>query len=215
MRRIIAIIILLCIGYFIGGYVAVQFQLITNDQYLTYAGIVGGLASVAGLFSFTRPALTKTDIKALELDSFKSMVESTEQLKILEEQRAQTKTELDDLEIRKKQMELLVKKASMALFLKEQYSQHEQKILTRIKVDETLKESLIQIEEINIKLDALNEEIDKDPNVETLRNVIKSANRRETSLDEAVEAMPIITKSIFILARELSKGITSIVRAAF
>ncbi len=137
------------------------------------------------------------------------MVESTEQLKILEEQRAQTKTELDDLEIRKKQMELLVKKASMALFLKEQHSQHEQKILARVKADETLKESLANIEELNVKLDALNEEIDADPNVETLRNVIKSANRKETSLDEAIDAMPIMTRTLFIFIRELSRALTS------
>lgn len=209
MRRVIAIIILLCISYFIGGYMAVHFEWITNDQYLTYAGIVGGLASVAGLFSFTRPPLTKTDIQALELDSFKSMVESAEQLKVLEEQTAQTKTELDDLEIRKKQMELLVKKASMALFLKEQHSQHEQKILVRVKADETLRESLTHLEALKVKLDALNEEIDANPNVETLRNVIKSANRRETSLDEAIDAMPLMARIIFIFIRELSKALTS------
>ena len=67
MRRIFAIIILLCITYFIGGYVAVHFNLITQDQYLAYAGIVGALASVAGLFSFFK----KDDLQEMKISSLK------------------------------------------------------------------------------------------------------------------------------------------------
>lgn len=209
MRRIIAIIILLCVTYFIGGYAAVHFGLITQDQYLTYAGIVGGLASVAGLFTFIKPALTKDDLQSLELDSLKSLAETTEQVKELEEKRLQAKSEIGDLEVRKKEMELLVKKASMSLFLKEQYSQHEQKILSHVKSSESLKESLAQIEDIKIKLDALEEEIDSDPNVDTLREVIKSANRKQDSLDEAIDAMPPFTRTLFIVLREFSRALSS------
>jgi hypothetical protein len=209
MRRIFAIVILLCISYFIGGYVAVHFGLITQDQYLTYAGIVGGLASVAGLFSFIKPALTKDDLQSLELESLKSLVETTEQVKGLEEKRLQAKSEIGDLEVRKKEMELLVKKASMSLFLKEQYSQHEHKILSHLKSDDSLKESLSQIADIKNKLDALEEEIEADPNVETLREVIKSANRKQDSLDEAIDAMPHFTRTLFIVLREFSRALTS------
>ena len=209
MRRIIAIIILLCVAYFIGGYAAVHFGFITQDQYLTYAGIVGGLASVAGLFSFIKPALTKDDLQSLELDSLKSLAETTEQVKTLEEKRLQAKSEIGDLEVRKKEMELLVKKASMSLFLKEQYSQHEQKILSHVKSSESLNESLAQISDIKSKLDALEEEIDADPNVDTLREVIKSANRKQDSLDEAIDAMPPLTRTLFIVLREFSRALTS------
>lgn len=209
MRRIFAIIILLCITYFIGGYVSAHFKLISQEQYLAYAGIVGGLASVAGLFSFLKPALTKDDLQSLELDSLKSLMQTTEQLKDLERKRVKTKSEIGDLEVRKKEMELLVKKASMSLFLKEQYKQHEQKILSRIKSDDVLKDSLSQVSELKNKLDALEEEIDKDPNVETLREVIKSANKKEDSLVEAIEAMPPITRMLFIILREFSRALTS------
>jgi hypothetical protein len=100
MRRIFAIIILPCIAYFVGGYAAVYFGLITQSQYLTYAGIVGGLASVAGLFSFIKPALTKDNLQSLELDSLKSLAETTEQVKALEKQRLQAKSEIGDLEVK-------------------------------------------------------------------------------------------------------------------
>lgn len=118
MRRIFAIIILLCITYFIGGYVSAHFKLISQEQYLAYAGIVGGLASVAGLFSFLKPALTKDDLQSLELDSLKSLMQTTEQLKDLERKRVKTKSEIGDLEVRKKEMELLVKKPQCLFFLK-------------------------------------------------------------------------------------------------
>lgn len=211
MRRIVAIIILLCIAYFICGYVFVYFQFISQDQYFAYAGIVGGLASVAGLFSLIKPTLTKDDLQSLELNSLKSLIETTEQVKALEQKRLQARSEIGDLELRKKEMELLVKKASMSLFLKEQFSQYEQKILSRINIDEFLKESLIQIEEIKVKLDALEEEIESDKNVDTLRNVINSANRRQDTMDELIDTMPSAIKFIFILFREYSKLIKSII----
>ncbi len=69
MRRIFAIIIVLCIIYFLGGWVRVYADWITKDAYFTYAEVVGGLASVAGLFALTRPALTKTDVEAIEIDT--------------------------------------------------------------------------------------------------------------------------------------------------
>ena len=212
MRRIFAIIILLCIGYFIGGYAISQFGFITEEQYLKYAGIVGGLASVAGLFSFIKPALTKDDLDSLELSSLKSLAETTEQVKALEQKRLEAKSEIGDLKIRKKEMELLVKKASMSLFLKEQYAQHEQKVKNRINTDDVLKESLSQITEIKNKINALEEEIEADPNVEELREVIKSANMRQDSLDEAINAMAPIPKALFNFLREFSKALTSTIR---
>jgi chromosome segregation ATPase len=215
MKRIFAIVILLCIAYFVGGYVAVQFGLIAQELYLSYAGFVGGIASVAGLFSFIKPALTNDDLQELESGSLKSLAETTEQLKTLESQRSQAKSDIGDLEVRKKEMELLVKKASTSLFLKEQYSQHVQKILSRIKNDEVLTDSLLEITEIRDKLTALEEEIEADPNVETLRDVIKSANRHqndlEDAIDEAIEQMPSILRPIIILLRALGKALTATV----
>lgn len=132
MRRFFTLIILLCIAYFLGGWIGVYFKWISRDIYFTYAGIVGGLASVAGLFALTRPALTQSDVQAIELDTLKSMTETAEQLKKLELARARTEGQLVDLAEKKKEMELLVKKASLALFLKEQYLHCEQQILEEI-----------------------------------------------------------------------------------
>lgn len=210
MRRIFAIVILICVAYFIGGWVAVHFGLFDKNTYFSYAGIVGGLASVVGLLSFTKPALTKTDLQEIEMDSLRSIAETSDQLKKLEGERARTKEELGDLEIQKKEMELLVKKASLVLFLKEQYSHHEKKISVEIENSPLLTESINESIEIAKKLDALNEEIESDPNVDQLREIMASASRRQPTLDEAIEDMPPFTKILFLAMRDISKAMANI-----
>jgi len=211
MRRLFTIIILLCIAYFLGGWIAVHFGVVSRDDYFAYAGIVGGLASAAGLFALTRPALTQSDVQAIEIDTLKSMTETAEQLKILQTARSKTAEELDGLELKKKEMELLVKKASLALFLKEQYSHYERQVLDEISKNNDLQESLDKASEMSTKLAALNEEIDTHPNVRQLREIIVSASRRQPTLDEAISDLPPLTRSIFIFARSLSRALTDVI----
>lgn len=205
MRRIFAIIIVLCIVYFLGGWVGVYADWITKDSYFSYAGVVGGLASVAGLFALTRPALTKTDVEAIEIETLKSMAETAEQLKTLESRRAKTREELDDLAVKKKEMELLVKKASLAIFLREQYAHHERQVLDEIAKNSPLRENLEKTMESAQKLDALNEEIESNPNVKQLKEIIASASRRQPTLDEAIEDLPPFVRSMFLLTRALTQ----------
>jgi len=211
MRKAFAIVILLCIAYFIGGWIAVYFGLFDKNSYFSYAGVVGALASVVGLLSFTKPALTKSDLQEIELDSLKSIAQTTEQLKKLESERAKTKEELGNLELQKKKMELLVKKASLALFLKEQYAHHEKKIADEIENNQELTESLAELQEISRKLDALEEEIEADPNVLQLREIMASASRRQPTLEEAIDDMPPISKLLFIFVRDLSRAMSNLI----
>jgi hypothetical protein len=53
MRKVYAVIILLCLVFFIGGWLSIKFAWMTREQYFAWAGIVGGLASVAGLLALT------------------------------------------------------------------------------------------------------------------------------------------------------------------
>ena len=210
MSRVFAIIILLCIGYFIGGWVAVYYSWILESTYFSYASIVGGLASVVALFSFTRPALTKTDFQEIELDSLKSITETTEQLKELEQERAKTKEELGDLELQKKEMELLVKKASLALFLKEQYAHYEKRILEEVKSNSELSQSIAEAQEVSAKLAALQEEIETDPNVLQLKEIMAAASTRQPTFDESINDLSPGLKALFFLSRDLSRALTNI-----
>lgn len=93
MRKLFAGIILLCIAYFFGGWIGISFGWLSKEEYFAYAGVVGGLASVAGLFALTRPALSRSDVQAIELESLKSMTKTAEELQNLEVARARAKGE--------------------------------------------------------------------------------------------------------------------------
>jgi predicted nucleic acid-binding Zn-ribbon protein len=207
MRRVYTITIFLCILYFLGGWVSVYAEWITKDSYFAYAGVVGGLASVAGLFALTRPAITRTDFEAIEIETLRSLTETTNQLKTLESKRTKTREELDDLAIKKAEMELLVRKASLALFLKEQFAHHERHVLDEIAKNSTLRQHLDGAIESAKKLDALNEEIESNPNVNQLKEIIASASRRQPTLEEAIEDFPPIIRNVFFMISNLTQRI--------
>ena len=216
MRRTFAVVILLCIIYFLGGWIAVHFgwmsEWISEESYISYAGIVGAVASVVGLLSFTRPALTKSDLKEIELDSLKSITETSEQLKELEQQRAKTEEEIEGLDLQKREMELLVRKASLALLLREQYSRLEIRIIDEVKANPDLAENLVDVQDVSEKLSALNEEIEADPNVIQLKEIMVAATRRrESTFDEAIDSLPPITKTFVLLARDFGRAFNTFI----
>ena len=212
MRKLYAVIILVCMAYFIGGWIAVKFGLVTRDDYFAYAGIVGGFASVAGLLALTRPAFTQSDIKAVELETLKSVAQTADQLQQLQSTRAKTVQELDGLSVKKKEMELLVKKASLALFLKEQYSHHELQILDEVAKNEALGRSLQNARETAAKITALDEEIEVDPNVQQLREIIATASRKTPTFEEALNDLPPFTKAMFLVIRGLNRALLDAVK---
>lgn len=212
MRKAYAAIILACIVYFIGGWIATRFGVVTRDDYFAYAGIVGGLASVAGLLALTRPAITQSDLKSVEIETLKSMAATAEQLDKLQSARAQTVQEIDELAIKKKAMELLVKKASLALFLKEQYSHHERQVLEELAKNDNLRIALANASESAEKIRALDEEISIDPNVSQLREIIRTASRREPTLEEMLENLPTLPRTLFIVLNSINRSAAEAVR---
>lgn len=189
-----------------------KFEFVTKDDYFAYAGIVGGLASVAGLLALTRPAISQSDFKAVELDTLRSVTETAAQLKVLQSERTRTAQELDSLEVKKKEMELLVKKASLALFLKEQYSYHERQVLEEVAKNAHLKQSLDSAVESSAKIAALDEEINADPNVRQLRQIIDAATRRAPTLDEALGDLTPVTRAMFLVVRAISRSMIDVVK---
>ena len=212
MRKAYAVIILACIVYFIGGWIAAKFGVVTRDDYFAYAGIVGGLASVAGLLALTRPAITQSDFKSAEIEALKSMAATAEQLEKLQSARAQTEQEIDGLAIKKKEMELLVKKASLALFLKEQYWHHERQVVEEVEKNDQLKTALRAASETAEKIRALDEEISVDPNVSQLREIIKAASRREPTVDELLKGLGPLPKAMVMLTRSFNEAMRIIIK---
>lgn len=184
----------------------------TKDDYFAYAGIVGGLASVAGLLALTRPAITQSDFKSAEIEAMKSMAATAEQLDKLQSTRAQTVQEIDELAIKKTAMELLVKKASLALFLKEQYSHHERLVLDELENNGKLQVALSNASETAEKIRALDEEISIDPNVNQLREIIRTASQREPTFEEILESLPTLPRILFIGFNSINRNVSEAIR---
>jgi len=210
MKFFFGALILICMCYFVGGWFAVAMGLVTRDDYFAYAGIVGSLATVAGLLALTRPAINASDLQAIETKSLKSIAETAEQLQVLQDRRSKAAEEIDNLQLKKKEMELLVKKASLALFLREQKTYFEKQVLDELSRNAHLQQSVAGVVEASQKLQALNEEIDSDPHVDELKGIIESATTRTFTIEEVIGTMPPISRAMFhafSALNEVAKGI--------
>jgi hypothetical protein len=165
-----------CLLYFVGGGIAVLARWLTTERYVAVGGIVGGLASVLGLLSLARRSLNQEDLAGLELQSLRRIADTSEQIKQLELARTEAQQHLGTLEEQKRQMEFLVQKASLSLFLQEQRRLYTKRVLDETSRNKELVETLFELSSIEQKLTALGEEITNDPNVDLLKRVIGAAN---------------------------------------
>ena len=128
-------------------------------------------------------------------------------IRTLEQEKTKAEGEIEDLDVKKREMELLVRKASFSLFLKERLSYHEKGILDLTHGNSELSRHLEEVQDIRQKLAALNEEIQFDPNVLLLEEIIRTASERQVTHDEIVGSLP-ISMQIVLSALRLVTGIT-------
>lgn len=186
-KSIAAWTIILFLVYFTLGFIAVWFKLLTLDNYLISGGIIGGVVSVVGLLSFFRPAMTQADIQKLQLESLRDIAESANKLDDLEKARLAAESDINSLESQKQQMEILVRKASLSLFLQEQHNLYKEKVAETINQNKELSENLKKLSDINAKLEALEVEIQKDENVDLLLSIIREAKKRSDKDEVVIE----------------------------
>ncbi len=209
MRKIIILFLFCSIAYFLIGWYGQTKGWLTLEQYLTYGGIVGGLASVFGLFGFLRPPMSRSDIQNIELESLKKVVEASEEIERLEAAQSKQLNQIDALERQKKEMEFLVRKASMSLFLQERRKYLNKQVLSHLNSNEELKERVESLVEIDEKLDTLEQEIEKDPNVEQLKKIISHASISSLSDYSSKSFKNPLTKSMFLLMKSLDEVLSS------
>lgn len=201
-RKIIFSLITLCLIYFVVGFVAVQFSWISSNTYNSYTTLVGGIATLCGLYAFTLPKLTTQDIKGIQIDSFKELAQTADELIRKENELNLKQTELTRLDQQKKEMEFLVRKASLSLFLQDQIERNEKQIhqLLSKKENEEIVALLDQVFKSKKQLDVLNEEIELSDQVELLNEIINKSRHQHNDI-ELITLLPsnIIRKAIEIL----------------
>ena len=207
MRKFLTVIVALCLIYFVVGWVSIHFKWLSESDYFLYAGIIGAVASVVGLISFIFPPLQRIDLNHLELESLQSVTAMTERIQKLTQQKAKTEGEIEDLDVRKQEMEILVRKASFSLFLQEKLSYHETQLLDLIRDNNELSRHLEEVQDIREKLTVLNEEIQLDPNVTLLEEIIVAASQRQNSKDDILASLPNSIQIVFSVLRLLGADI--------
>lgn len=148
---------------------------------------MGGLASVVGLLSFVRPRITRTDIQELEVESLKKISRAAEELEKYKSERNAAEQELARLALQKEEMEFLVKKASLSLFLKDQLKAVHRGIAAILDDNKELARLISEYDQLVEKLVALGEEIERDKNVELLREVLKSATQSRQGYEISID----------------------------
>ncbi len=182
MRTLLLLSILGLIIVSAGGYIAVSFDILPvgmTEFYNDHFSFVTGIASVIGLLAFASTNKIKsTDFESEEIEKFKSLMRTAEELEEIEHNRNQTEKDLQELERKKKVMEISVKKAGLVLFYREQNSKHTEIVSSKIESDKELKNAIEELIEASSKLSALQEEIESDENVDIIKEILEVSKRK-------------------------------------
>lgn len=211
MKRILIWIVVLSIAYFIIGYLFTLVDLFDINSYLTFSAIIGGLASVSGLLAFTTNRIEKDDIEKVGIEYFKKVVESADELKLKEnelisknEALSAKEKEIKELDIKKNELEYLIRKASMSLFLKDQLERTDSRITEIANENKELFKLITQRKTIIQQLKETDDEIKLNPNIDLINEILESTKiglNKETKRKKPETFFDYLS----IIAEELSK----------
>lgn len=80
LRKVLLGIILLGFLYYILGFIAVKISWIVEEKYNSFSTVMGGVATLCGLFVFVLPKLTTKDVENLELESLQMVTKIAEEI---------------------------------------------------------------------------------------------------------------------------------------
>jgi len=180
MRKAIVGIVITSVLYFILGFLSTIFGWLQMSTYLNYGAIFGSLASICGLLSFVIPnRISADDFDNVEIGYLKKVSVAADQLQEKRQEissrtqaLSETEKEIEALEIKRQEMEFLVKKASLSLFLKDRIERNNSRITEIVNSNPELRGLIEEIPSMKEKLLAVDEEIENDKNVDLLSEII-------------------------------------------
>lgn len=176
--------------YFVLGAVGVPFlDFWTWDKYLTGAGIVGGVASIVGLVGAARPRSLVSEIKQVETSTIQSLQAASDELQRLSERSKEAEGRISELQLQQQRMEVAVRKASLALFLEDQASFSQKRILEEVEKVPRLRAALDDLKRQREELLELEKTLEEDEDVTLLRGLLED-ERRKRDRDDVVRGLP-------------------------
>ena len=170
----------LAILFFIIGYLLVLSNRLEKTTYNEVATIVGGVGSVLGLLSLILPGLKTSDIKTIEIETLKNLTKAAEEIQKKEAELNIKQSDITKLELQKEQLEFLVKNASLNLFFKEQIERYYERLDRQISDNKEISTFIKEIKELEYKIRELDIQIEKNPNAESILQIIEKASDKGT-----------------------------------
>lgn len=220
-NTIIAVVTILLI-YFILGYIAAKqewFEWFDLDTYYGIATIAGGSASVFGLLGLAYGRSSTKDLKNIEADYLRKVADLRDDLDSHEKEVKTKAKDVEELEARKEILELSIKRASKVLFYRNRKKEKEQQIVQILSKDSNGLEILKEINDLDDDLKRLGEEIESDPNVDIIKEILQKEGKidvesKKNGLFDDLPDNPIIAffALIFRAFSEYINAITSLVK---
>ena len=182
LRFALLLVVAVSLLFFVLGLLAVKRGWLSESVYSTVATVLGGAASLIGLLSLARPAITTEDLENLERDALTRVTAVARDLDEARRARAATQEELQQLEAQRIQMQALVRKAAMELFLEERLARHRERLAERLAGDRELAQLVESVASDSAQLRAIGLEVRADPNEALLREIVETIRSRERNV---------------------------------
>jgi len=186
IRLLLFISILVLVIISIGGYITLSFGWLPDNIkniYNSQFSFITGLASVIGLLAFlSSKKIRSTDFENEELEKLKKLMDTAEKLATLEKNKSQTAKELQNLEKKRKLLEISVRKAGLVLFYQNQNEKYSRIVIDKINKDTELKSAIQEVKDSSDRLLALKEEISNDENIEIINEILIKCNEDQRSI---------------------------------
>jgi hypothetical protein len=196
-KLIIVAIVVLCVFFIVGG-IAAYFGKLDKEIYIVVTGIVGGLASVIGLIGLlSKPSITASDMRQVEVELVQGLADTMKTVSDYESRISTNKQEIDRLEKERAGIELLVRQASLKVFLEEKLKNIAGEIDKKVGADARLLELLTDYVDASSQVVKIDGQIQQSERAELIQQILStvpraSGNRSDISGDfiELVGVLP-------------------------
>jgi uncharacterized small protein (DUF1192 family) len=195
-KLIIVAIVVLCVFFIVGG-IAAYFEKLDKEIYIVITGIVGGLASVIGLIGLlSKPSITASDMRQVEVELVQGLADTMKSVSDYESRISTNKQEIDRLEKERAEIELLVRQASLKVFLEEKLKNIAGEIDKKVGADTRLLELLTDYVDASSQVVKIDGQIQQSERAELIQQILStvphaSRNRSDIS-DDFIELVGVL-----------------------
>ena len=174
MKKLVTVSFIILGIVYLGGAACALFHLFDWSVYWIIIAVVGGLASILGLGY----ASLRSELKEYNAETLKQLVETAKEIENKQNQLKDTTEQIASLEYKKEELEVLVKKASLSLYYREECERQYQKLLDLLQKDNELNDVIVSIQQMESALQSLDGEINENKEIKDILSTIQKARSK-------------------------------------